>query len=178
MTAVPRLSVGLPVYNGQNYLSQSLDALLGQSYPDFELIISDNASTDATPEICRRYAATDSRIRYLRQPRNIGAARRSLRVNLISSAAYVSCGLAGAAVGGAAGSVSGAAMGERIGPTASRSAATIVAPPPRRREAPQPARYPLTIGWPTCRMPHHRAMTAAAYSTPKKNQLNMETIAS
>lgn len=74
MTAIPRLSIGLPVYNGQNYLSQSLDALLGQSYPEFELIISDNASTDGTEEICRRYAAMDPRIRYLRQPRNIGAA--------------------------------------------------------------------------------------------------------
>ncbi len=74
MTAVPRLSVGLPVYNGQNYLSESLEALLGQSYSEFELIISDNASTDGTEEICRRYAAVDSRIRYIRQPHNIGAA--------------------------------------------------------------------------------------------------------
>lgn len=74
MTAVPRLSIGLPVYNGQNYLSESLDALLAQSYADFELIISDNASTDGTEEICRRYAARDPRIRYIRQPRNIGAA--------------------------------------------------------------------------------------------------------
>ena len=74
MTRIPRLSIGLPVYNGQNYLSQSLDALLGQSYQDFELIISDNASTDCTEEICQRYATMDPRIRYLRQPRNIGAA--------------------------------------------------------------------------------------------------------
>jgi glycosyltransferase involved in cell wall biosynthesis len=73
VTAVPRLSVGLPVYNGQNYLSKSLDALLAQSYSEFELIISDNASTDGTEEICRHYAAMDPRIRYLRQPRNIGA---------------------------------------------------------------------------------------------------------
>ena len=48
MSAVPRLSVGLPVYNGENYLAESLEALLGQSYGDFELIISDNASTDGT----------------------------------------------------------------------------------------------------------------------------------
>jgi glycosyltransferase involved in cell wall biosynthesis len=71
--STPRLSIGLPVHNGQNYLSASLDALLEQSYQDFELIISDNASTDATEEICRRYAASDSRIRYIRQPQNIGA---------------------------------------------------------------------------------------------------------
>ena len=48
MTAVPRLSIGLPVYNGENYLAEALEALLGQSYEDFELIISDNASTDGT----------------------------------------------------------------------------------------------------------------------------------
>ncbi|MGH2603742.1 MAG: glycosyltransferase family 2 protein, partial [Dehalococcoidia bacterium] len=74
MTAVPRLSVGLPVYNGEQYLSEALDALLGQSYEDFELIISDNASTDGTEDVCRRYLAQDQRIRYVRQPRNIGAA--------------------------------------------------------------------------------------------------------
>ncbi|MGH3949245.1 MAG: glycosyltransferase family 2 protein [Pseudonocardiaceae bacterium] len=74
MTGVPRLSIGLPVYNGEQYLSEALDALLGQSYVDFELIISDNASTDATESICRRYEAQDSRIRYVRQPRNIGCA--------------------------------------------------------------------------------------------------------
>ena len=73
MNAVPRLTVGLPVYNGEKYLAESLDALLGQSYGDFELIISDNASTDATEAICREYAAKDPRITYLRQPANIGA---------------------------------------------------------------------------------------------------------
>lgn len=74
MTAAPRLTIGLPVYNGEDYLSESLDALLGQSYADFELVISDNASTDGTAEICRRYEARDPRVRYVRQPRNIGAA--------------------------------------------------------------------------------------------------------
>lgn len=74
MNTVPRLSIGLPVYNGENFLSESLDALLGQSYEDYELIISDNASTDGTADICRRYAKQDSRIRYVRQPRNIGCA--------------------------------------------------------------------------------------------------------
>ena len=54
MNAAPRLSIGLPVYNGEKYLAESLDALLGQSYGDYELIISDNASTDSTQEICRR----------------------------------------------------------------------------------------------------------------------------
>ena len=72
MTAGPRLSIGLPVYNGQECLTEALDALLGQSYEDFELIISDNASTDATAGICRRYEKQDSRIVYIRQPANIG----------------------------------------------------------------------------------------------------------
>ncbi|TCO52068.1 glycosyltransferase involved in cell wall biosynthesis [Kribbella antiqua] len=70
----PRLSIGLPVYNGEDYLAQSLDAVLGQTYQDFELVISSNASTDATDDICRDYQARDSRIRFFRQPRNIGAA--------------------------------------------------------------------------------------------------------
>jgi glycosyltransferase involved in cell wall biosynthesis len=74
MRAASRLSIGLPVYNAEKYLAESLDALLGQSYEDFELIISDNASTDGTAGICRRYMNQDSRIRYIRQPRNIGAA--------------------------------------------------------------------------------------------------------
>jgi glycosyltransferase involved in cell wall biosynthesis len=71
---VPRLTIGLPVYNGEAYLAESLDALLGQSYEDFELLISDNASTDGTAGICQRYLRQDPRVRYVRQPRNIGAA--------------------------------------------------------------------------------------------------------
>lgn len=72
MRTIPRLSIGLPVYNGEVFLAESLDALLGQSFEDFELIISDNASTDATEDICRQYAASDPRICYVRQPRNLG----------------------------------------------------------------------------------------------------------
>ena len=72
MSAAPRLSIGLPVYNGEDLLPAALDALLGQSFVDFELIISDNASTDDTEAVCRRYAEQDSRIRYIRQPHNIG----------------------------------------------------------------------------------------------------------
>jgi glycosyltransferase involved in cell wall biosynthesis len=71
---LPLLSIGLPVYNGERFVGESIDALLRQTFSDFELIISDNASTDATAEICRRYAATEPRIRYVRQPKNIGAA--------------------------------------------------------------------------------------------------------
>ena len=74
MNVAPRLSIGLPVYNGETYLIESLDSLLSQSYEDFELIISDNASTDGTGDICRRYAKQDPRIHFIRQPRNIGLA--------------------------------------------------------------------------------------------------------
>jgi glycosyltransferase involved in cell wall biosynthesis len=74
MTEVPRLTIGLPVYNGQTYLAEALDALLDQSYKNFELIISDNASADNTADICQRYVQQDSRVRYIRQPVNIGLA--------------------------------------------------------------------------------------------------------
>jgi glycosyltransferase involved in cell wall biosynthesis len=63
----------MPVYNGERYLPRTLDSILGQSVTNFELIISDNASTDGTEKICTEYARTDARIRYCRQPSNIGA---------------------------------------------------------------------------------------------------------
>jgi len=63
----------MPVYNGERYLAEALDSLLAQTYTDFELIISDNASTDSTEDICRRYAESDGRIRYVRQQQNLGA---------------------------------------------------------------------------------------------------------
>ena len=73
MNATPRLSIGLPVYNGERYLAESLDALLGQTFEDFELILADNASTDGTPEICEQYRKQDSRIRFYRHARNLGS---------------------------------------------------------------------------------------------------------
>ena len=69
----PLVSIGVPVYNGAPLLAQTLDALLAQSCADLELIISDNASTDATPEICADFARRDARVRHFRQSRNIGA---------------------------------------------------------------------------------------------------------
>jgi len=69
------VSIGLPVYNGENYLSAALDSILKQTFADFELIISDNASTDITQEICQRYAGQDERIIYTRTKINIGAAK-------------------------------------------------------------------------------------------------------
>ncbi|WIM12346.1 glycosyltransferase family 2 protein [Enhydrobacter sp.] len=70
---MPKLSIGLPVYNGEKLLAQALDHLLAQTFTDFELVICDNASTDRTAQICREYAGRDARIRYVRNDRNIGA---------------------------------------------------------------------------------------------------------
>ncbi len=72
-TAPPVVSIGMPVYNGEKYIREALDTLLSQSHTDFELIISDNASTDGTGSICQQYAMQDSRIRYVRQSVNLGA---------------------------------------------------------------------------------------------------------
>jgi len=68
----PSVTIGLPVWNGEHYLPGCIDALLAQTYQDYELIISDNGSTDRTGEICLEYAARDPRIRYVRQPVNMG----------------------------------------------------------------------------------------------------------
>lgn len=68
----PKVSIGLPVFNGESYLREALDSLLAQTFCDFELIVSDNASTDATGEIVLAYARSDPRIRYFRQTTNIG----------------------------------------------------------------------------------------------------------
>ncbi|MEM7237093.1 MAG: glycosyltransferase family 2 protein, partial [Pseudomonadota bacterium] len=65
---------GLPVYNGELYLEESIVSTLEQDYDDFELIISDNSSTDRTAEICRHFAEADPRVRYIRRPENVGAA--------------------------------------------------------------------------------------------------------
>jgi glycosyltransferase involved in cell wall biosynthesis len=69
------VSVGVPVYNGERFLARALESLLSQTFSDFEIIISDNASTDRTSEICAQFASQDSRIRVIRQPRNLGAPR-------------------------------------------------------------------------------------------------------
>lgn len=68
----PPVSLGLPVFNGEEFLAPVLESVLAQTYGDFELVISDNASTDGTPDIVRHYAERDPRIRYFRQSTNIG----------------------------------------------------------------------------------------------------------
>ena len=74
MSTAPRLTIGLPVYNGETYSPSHSMPCSARAYKDFELIISDNASTDGTADICRHYETQDSRVRYFRQPRNIGLA--------------------------------------------------------------------------------------------------------
>ncbi len=69
---VPQVSIGMPVYNGAKFIHEALDSLLAQTFTDFELIISDNASTDETEAICREYAKKDDRICYVRQVMNLG----------------------------------------------------------------------------------------------------------
>ncbi len=79
-SAGPRVSIGLPVWNGEVFLPKALDSLLAQTFTDFELIISDNASTDATEEICKSYGARDRRIRYYRNDENLGLQANTQRV--------------------------------------------------------------------------------------------------
>lgn len=87
-TQSPRLSIGLPVFNGEQYLAKALDSLLAQTFIDFELIISDNASTDATRQICEEYEARDARIRYHRNQKNIGAMQNWYRSFQLSRGEY------------------------------------------------------------------------------------------
>ncbi len=84
----PLVSIGLPVYNGEQFLREALDSLLVQTFENFELIISDNSSTDGTEKICREYANKDRRIRYYRNEENVGAARNFNRVFELSTGKY------------------------------------------------------------------------------------------
>lgn len=79
-STAPTVSVGIPVYNGERYLREALDSLLAQTYEDFEVLISDNASTDATEEICRAAIAHDRRVRYVRSDENRGVGFNFSRV--------------------------------------------------------------------------------------------------
>ena len=85
---LPQLSIGLPVYNGEKFIKAALDSLLAQTFGNFELIISDNASTDKTEEICRAYAAQDKRIRYYRNQSNLGCSCNFNRVFELSVGEY------------------------------------------------------------------------------------------
>lgn len=87
-TRPPRVSIGLPVYNGEPFLSRTLDALLAQTFGDFEVIVSDNASTDRTVAIVRDYAARDKRILLYENKQNYGAVYNYNRTLALASGEY------------------------------------------------------------------------------------------
>jgi Glycosyltransferases involved in cell wall biogenesis len=82
------VSIGMPVYNGGRFLRGALDSLLAQDYPDFEIVISDNASNDETEGICREYASKHARIRYYRPDQNMGAIWNFTRVQELARGEY------------------------------------------------------------------------------------------
>jgi glycosyltransferase involved in cell wall biosynthesis len=89
VSAAPLVTIGVPVYNSELYLATSLDSLLAQTYRDFVLIICDNASTDGTAELCQRYVARDPRVRYYRNPVNIGMNGNFNRVFELTQTKYI-----------------------------------------------------------------------------------------
>lgn len=83
-----KVTIGMPVYNAESLLAKTLDSILDQTFRDFEVVISDNASTDSTPDICRSYAERDSRIRYERNATNIGIVANFNRAFWLSRSEY------------------------------------------------------------------------------------------
>ncbi|HHD82865.1 MAG TPA: glycosyltransferase family 2 protein [Bacteroidetes bacterium] len=83
-----KISIGMPVYNGEKFIRSSLESILNQTFPYFELIISDNASTDRTKDICLEQARKDNRIKYFRNTENVGAAENYNIVFKKSSGEY------------------------------------------------------------------------------------------
>jgi hypothetical protein len=88
VTESPLVSIGVPVYNGERYLRLALESLVTQDYPNLEVIISDNASTDQTSEICREYARRDSRVVYHPAEKNMGVIWNFNRVFELSHGKY------------------------------------------------------------------------------------------
>jgi glycosyltransferase involved in cell wall biosynthesis len=84
----PRVSIGIPVYNGENHLEELLESLRAQTFENFEAIISDNASTDRTADICRTYLEKDPRFRYFRNAENVGAIRNYRRCFELARSPY------------------------------------------------------------------------------------------
>lgn len=83
-----KISIGLPVYNGEKYLTDAIESILSQTYEDIELIICDNASTDGTRDICEEFKKYDNRIKYNRNHNNIGAANNFNKVFHLSTGEY------------------------------------------------------------------------------------------
>jgi glycosyltransferase involved in cell wall biosynthesis len=83
---LPAVSIGVPLYNAGRFLREALEAIVSQTFTDFEVVISDNASTDRTPDICREFAARDHRFRFYQNEKNMGAAYNFNRVFELSRA--------------------------------------------------------------------------------------------
>lgn len=84
----PRVSIGIPVFNGERFLGETLESILTQSYEDIEVIISDNASSDGTADICMAAAGRDSRVHYHRNPHNVGIAPNCNRTFALATGEY------------------------------------------------------------------------------------------
>ncbi len=84
----PCVTIAMPVYNGEEYMREALDSVLSQTFDDLEIIISDNASTDKTEDICREYAENNSHIRYYRNDKNVGAIENFNRLFALSNGKY------------------------------------------------------------------------------------------
>jgi len=82
------VTIGVPVYNGGRHLRQALESTLSQTYPKLEVVICDNASTDATQEICHEYAAADDRVSVYRNEKNFGAAFNYNKVARLARGEY------------------------------------------------------------------------------------------
>jgi glycosyltransferase involved in cell wall biosynthesis len=85
---MPKVSIGLPVYNGEAFLAETLEALLAQTESDFEIVVSDNASRDATAQITREFAEKDSRVKYFRTDRVLPPSENHTRTFELSSGTY------------------------------------------------------------------------------------------
>ena len=66
------MTIGIPVYNGEKFLAEKISSIINQDFSDFELIISDNGSTDHTKQICTKFASNDKRIRFFSHTKNMG----------------------------------------------------------------------------------------------------------
>src|SRR5215204_2400285 len=86
--ASTRLTIGLPVYNGDACLADAIESAIAQTFTDWQMIICDNASTDRTGDICREFATRDSRIRYVRNDENIGLTRNFNKAFELSNSEY------------------------------------------------------------------------------------------
>src|SRR6476469_9870484 len=90
----PRISIGIPVYNGERFLAETIESLLRQTVGEFELFIVDNSSTDRTEEIGREFAARDKRVRFVRNETNIGAYRNCNKVIQMGGGEYFKLNMA------------------------------------------------------------------------------------